>query len=597
MNYENWLQRWGLKSDPCIDILINSTENLKFLVSTKNINNMEAEVQNILNSPVGVIKPVVGPRGSGKTACLYYLIHSLKSYKDKILPIYVALHDSLSLIQESPFPITLTTRFVTKELISRIAESLDSSLIKEEPIIETIICRAKQISRTPTEVPNVTDQDLEILVDILKKRGFTIVFAIDELDKFEAPKQVKNLADYFKNEQALLTELASRNRTFFYISSSTRWDFLKKQEFSYLGGVFNITRLDFIEGKRILEKRFEVTNPGSKPPFTDGALRLLMSIFNGHPRRFVLASGHLLRLAHDKDVNIVDEELVKEAYGEESRKRFQEDYEEIISADRNAGNGALLLWHLCTKIPSSMDVKKVLDDLVMIYEDKKYATEHLSSLNFLEETKCLEHSKTDGSLKLNKDIVLLFKKIVEMGHSLFDFTEWYASIRLEPPGIPYCYKIIQDLYPLLSCYDAKKNLAESWDIYFALDVSCDPLEILDLSWKALVKEITAFCIECGTYETKLKETTIEDVARRKAIEFLGITDFETKQLLIKFLEALRYTRIELQSFGLIATIFQKCYTGSGIVEAITIREQAKHVYEELLKKWLKAFKRGSINDL
>jgi|YelNatPaOPRAMG01_1025707.scaffolds.fasta_scaffold01019_17 Cdc6-like AAA superfamily ATPase len=595
MVYEHWLERWNLKSDPCKDIEMNTVENLKFLVPTKNINAMRAEIQDILNSNVGVIKPLVGSRGSGKTTCLYYLIYSLGSYKE-ILPVYTNLHESLSMIQESPFPITFTTRFVTRELILQIGKSLKSDFIKDEPIIENIIKRAKQIPCAPTEIPKVTDQDLELLIEVLKKKGLTVVFAIDELDKFETKKQVKNLADFFKNEQALLTKLASKNRTFFYISSSTRWDFLQNQDFSYLAGVFYVEKLDFAECKRILEKRFEICSPGSKPPFTDSALQLLISIFNGNPRRFILAAGHLLRLAHDNDMNIVTEELVKKAYGEESRRRLQEDYEEIISADKKAGNGALLIWYLCTKIPST-DVKKTLDDLIMVYKGKKHVAEHISNLDFLEGAKCLERSEADGSVSLHEDVISFFKKIEEMGHSLFDFAQWYSSIRLEPPGIPYCYKMIQELYSSLRNYEAKKNLVVSWEIYFSLEISTDQLEILSLCWKMLAKEITAFCLEYGTYRRRRTESTIEDVSRRKAVEFLGVTEHEAKELLINFLEALHSTKIELQNFGLIAAIFQKSYTGSGIMEANLIKEQAKLVYDELLKKWLQMIKRRPIDDL
>jgi len=584
--YENWLKRWNLKSDPCKDIEINNPENLKYLVPTKNTEAMKAEIQDIQNSDVGAIKPVIGSRGAGKTACLYYLIHSLSNHKN-ILPVYVNMHASLSLIQESPYPITHTIRYVTKELISETAKllmNLNYGFVEKDPVIKNIVDRAKTQQLTPNEIPEITDDDLELFVKILNKNGLSVVFAIDELDKFETSRQVKNLADFFKNEQALLTKLAGGYKSFFYFSSSTRWEFVKKQEFSYLSNIFYIKRADFLEGKRILKRRFEVSSPGSKLPITDQAIELLISIFNGNPRRVILATGHLLRLAHDRDLDIVDYDLVKQTYSEESRQGFKEDYEEIIATDSKASKGALMIWYLCTRVPPENRMV-VLDCLVKIYKKSVKKNESFL-LEVLENTGCIRLSQEGKQqIQIHEDIISFFKKWEELGHNIFDFSEWYSDTHVEPPTIPYSYKLVQDLYNRLKSHGAKKNLRDSWDLYFNLEVTSEPLDILYYSWRLLEKMVIAFCIWSGTYEIKLVETTIEDIASRKALEFLGITDPNAKDLLIRFNFALRKTMIKLKNFGLIGTVYQKTQNGSGIKEARSIKDQAKQIYTELLEKW------------
>jgi len=97
MSYATWLDRWNLPSDPCKDIEINTPEHLKYLVTTSNTARIEAEIKDIRNSPVGVVKPVIGSRGSGKTTCLYYLIYSLER-EHGTLPVYRNVHEVLSLI-------------------------------------------------------------------------------------------------------------------------------------------------------------------------------------------------------------------------------------------------------------------------------------------------------------------------------------------------------------------------------------------------------------------------------------------------------------------------------------------------------------------
>lgn len=586
MSRTNWLKRWNLKSDPCKDIEINNPENFKFLVPTKTINAIDAEVQDIKNSQIGAIKPVIGSRGSGKTTSLYYLIHKLQTYED-ILPAYINMYKSLSLIQESPYPITHIARFVIKELILGIIQScitLSRDFVIKKPSIENIIQRAKQKQLAPDQIPSVTDEDLEILIDILDGEGFTTVLAIDELDKFETSEQIKNLAGFFRNKQSLFTKLASKYRTFFYISSSNRWNFLKDKDFSYLSSTFVVSRINFLEARRILERRFEIFSPGSKPPFTDPALRSLVSIFNGNPRMVIFAAGRLLRVAHEKDVNIIDDKLVREVYGEESIKRFRDDYEEIILTDKKAGYGALIIWHLCTLAPPDQR-KEALDYLTLIYTgDVKERNESL--IGILEASGCIKSYPKDGSMQIHQAIVSFYNKWKELGHTPSEFNEWYSTHLQEPPGIPYSYNLIQGLCKRIKEYDAMKNLMDSWNTYFNLEISTEPLEILYLSWKMLENEIKAFCIEYGTYKLKLTKTTLEDVATEKALEFLGIRDHQTRELLMKLNIALRLARIDFESFGIVASVYQKTCNGSGIKEANLIKEQAKLAYNELLKKWL-----------
>jgi hypothetical protein len=73
MPYATWLDRWNLPSDPCKDIEINAPEHLKYLVTTSNTARIEAEVQDIRNSPVGVVKPNLTKIGIALTSAIHKL--------------------------------------------------------------------------------------------------------------------------------------------------------------------------------------------------------------------------------------------------------------------------------------------------------------------------------------------------------------------------------------------------------------------------------------------------------------------------------------------------------------------------------------------
>ena len=587
MTYATWLDRWSLPSDPCKDIEINTPEHLKYLVTTTNTARIEAEIKDIRNSPVGVVKPVIGSRGSGKTTSMYYLICCLEREKGT-LPIYRNVHEVLSLVEESPFPVTLTTRFITRELLSSLVNACIQKypeLMKHHPVIEDMKSRLQERPKSPKDIPQVADSDVETLTDVLKSNGVTTIFALDELDKFEQPSQIATLEDYFRNEQTLFTTLASKTRTFFYISSSVRWGFIGSSDFSYLSNTFQVQRADWTEGKMILEKRFEIVNKQVKPPFDEQAIKCLISFVNGNPRVFITKAGEMMRLAHDKDENLVNEQLIRNAFSGEIKeidKRFEDDFEELVRADSEARRGGLLLWYFLTTL--NVEQRKiVMNEMLDLYHGKVCDTRILNTpVKTDKEMRVIKEK--DGVVGLDESVRYLFKSWEKMGHSVLDLADWYCERLPKPGGLPEAYQTIEKIDASVKHPKTKALLQKSLTSLFTAESSKDLATIRYSSWGMLHNAVLAFTNEYGRHSYvpsgKYRERHLDD-----AFAALGIKDEEGRALFAAFLQTVNESRIKLANIGTIISIRDKHELPLNREDVELLRKQALTAYNELLVEW------------
>jgi KaiC/GvpD/RAD55 family RecA-like ATPase len=600
MPYATWLDRWNLPSDPCKDIEINAPEHLKYLVTTSNTARIEAEIKDIRNSPVGVVKPVIGSRGSGKTTCLYYLIYSLERERGT-LPIYRNVHEVLSLIEESPFPVTLTTRFITRELLLSLVDACVRKypeLVKNHPVIDDVKKRLEQSPRSPKDIPQVADIDVEVLTGILRSNGVTTIFALDELDKFEQPSQIATLEDYFRNEQTLFTTLASKTRTFFYISSSVRWGFISSPDFSYLSNTFQVQRADWVEGKMILEKRFEVVNKEARPPFDESAIRCLISFVNGNPRVFITKAGEMLRLAHDRGESLVNEQLIRLAFSgqiKEIDKRFEDDFEELVRSNSEARRGGLLLWYFLTSL--NVDQRKtVMNGILDLYHGKACDLRALP-VPLRSDVEMHALKEKDGVAGLDESVRYLLKSWEKMGHSVLDLANWYCERLPKPGGLPEAYQLIEKINAAVHHPKTRAYLQKSLTSLFTAESSKDLATIRYASWGMLHSAILAFTNEYGRHRYvpagKYRERHLDD-----ALAALGIKDEEGRDLFATFLQTVSESRIKLANIGTMMSIRDKhgLVLNRGDVELL--RKQALIAYNELLMEWTSyAEKRTARRDL
>ena len=587
MPHATWLDRWNLPSDPCKDIEINAPEHLKYLVTTSNTARIEAEVKDIRNSPVGVVKPVIGSRGSGKTTCLYYLISSLERERG-ILPIYRNVHEVLSLIEESPFPVTLTTRFITRELLSSLVDACIQKypqLVKNHPMIEGTKRRLDLHPSSPKDIPQVADSDVEILTEILKSNGITTIFALDELDKFEQPSQIANLEDYFRNEQTLFTSLASKTRTFFYISSSVRWSFIGSPDFSYLSNVFQVQRADWVEGKMILEKRFEVVNKEVKPPFDELAIKCLISFVNGNPRLFITKAGEMLRLAHDRDENLVNEQLIREAFSgqiKEIDKRFEDDFEELVRSDSEARRGGLLLWYFLTSL--NVDQRRIVMNGILDLYCGNVCDFRILPVPPRAALGMRPFKEKDGVVGLDESVRYLLKSWEKMGHTVSDLASWYCE-RLPKPGVlPEAYQLFEKIDAAVRHPKTRAYLQKSLASLFTAESSKDLTTIKYSSWGMLHNAILAFTNEYGRHRYvprgKYRERQLDDT-----LAALGIRDEEGRVLFATFLQTINESRIRLANIGTMISIRDKHELALNRGDVELLRKQALIAYNELLVEW------------
>lgn len=588
MSYATWLDRWNLPSDPCKDIEINTPEHLKYLVTTSNTARIEAEIKDIRNSPVGVVKPVIGSRGSGKTTCLYYLIYSLERERGT-LPVYRNVHEVLSLIEESPFPVTLTTKFITRELLSSLVDACIRKypeLVKNHPVMEDMKRRLERGPKSPKDIPQVADSDVEILTDILKSNGITTIFALDELDKFEQPSQIATLEDYFRNEQTLFTTLASKTRTFFYISSSVRWGFLGSSDFSYLSNTFQVQRADWVEGKMILEKRFEVVSKDVKPPFEESAIKCLVSFVNGNPRVFITKAGEMLRLAHDRDESLVNEQLIRLAFSGEIKeidKRFEDDFEELVRSNSEARRGGLLLWYFLTSL--NVDQRKIVMNGILDLYHGNVCDLRILPVPLRADVEMHALKEKDGVIGLDESVRYLLKSWEKMGHSVLDLADWYCERLPKPGGLPEAYQIIEKISSAVHHPKTRAYLQKSLTSLFTAESSKDLATIRYSSWGMLHSAILAFTNEYGRHRYvpagKYRERHLDD-----ALSALGIKDEEGRTLFAAFLQTVNESRIKLANVGTMISIRDKheLVLNRGDVELL--KKQALTAYNELLVEWM-----------
>ncbi len=582
MPYAIWLDRWNLPSDPCKDIEINAPEHLKYLVTTSNTARIEAEVKDIRNSPVGVVKPVIGSRGSGKTTCLYYLIYSLER-EQGTLPIYRNVHEVLSLIEESPFPVTLTTRFITRELLSSLVDACIRKypeLVKKHLVIEDMKRRLERSPRSPKDIPQFADSDVEILTSVLKSNGITTIFALDELDKFEQPSQIATLEDYFRNEQTLFTTLASKTRTFFYISSSVRWGFIGSPDFSYLSNTFQVQRADWVEGKSILEKRFEVVNKNVKPPFDESAIRCLISFVNGNPRVFITKAGEMLRLAHDRDESLVSEQLIRQAFSgqiKEIDKRFEDDFEELVRSNNEARRGGLLLWYFLTSL--NVDQRKIVMNGVLDLYHGNVCDIRILPVPLRANVEIHALKEKDGVVGLDESVRYLLKSWEKMGHSVLDLANWYCERLPKPGGLPEAYQLIEKINAAVRHPKTKAYLQKSLTSLFTAESSKDLATIRYSSWGMLHSAILAFTNEYGRHR-KYRERHLDD-----ALAALGLKDEEGRVLFATFLQTVNESRIKPAGIGTMISIRDKYQLVLNRGDVELLRKQALTAYNELLVEW------------
>jgi Cdc6-like AAA superfamily ATPase len=572
---ETWLDYYGLKSDPFRDIMINTEDNLKYLVTTSTITTIAAEVKDIIRSPVGLVKPVVGTRGSGKTAALYYLVHQLRGEKS-ILPCYVNMRESIPYIRESPFPLVLSRAFVMREVVRTIISNgqfVEPALLDRHPTVKDMWERVTAWAPTPRTVPKIATSDLDILLKTLHTYGRKVVLAIDEFDKMTEPSELVTLSDFFRSEQAFFTELASNLKTFIYLSASTKWDFMSSSELSYLKKTLVVFRLTPVEAKSILVRRFEVDNPGVKPPFTDDAIAGLVSIVRGNARDFIFKSGEVLKVAYDKNRPQVDRDLLSDVYGNDMKASLHESFQEIVKGNDLAAKGAFEIFEVC--VPKSREQRRsYLTALMKLYREAPLDSPESKALVLdLERQGWIYRSPIDGRKPRIYDEIRVFLREWEgFGHLLEDFVDWYSMGSPEPAGLPQTYRYVRDTCRRISEAEAISSIEASWTKYRQLDRPNDPVEIVGTAYEMLKDMMKGYCQHVfGLPSARLLTGTILEAFER----------------------ALSTSDIQFELMGFIYSVSNiAARTGPfSSADATAVMEPARRAYSEFMRQWNESISR------
>jgi Cdc6-like AAA superfamily ATPase len=266
---------------------------------------------------MGLIRPVVGPRGSGKTAHIYSLVSALAREKG-ILPVYVSVGNSLKHIRRAPQPTSVTVSYVQRDILRSIIKAMQKTrpgFVDKNPVVDSIWQRVTDKAEEGVDeesVPMVRDSDLRVLLQEIHSEGLRIVIAIDELDKLSSRSEVATVKEFFRSEQFHLTDITSNWRTSIYLSSSETWDFLKEQDFNYLSSTVQVIPISKEEARKIIQKRIDILSPGCELPISDDALACLVSVWRGNIRNLIYECEKVLDSAHNRGLKRADKNLVLE---------------------------------------------------------------------------------------------------------------------------------------------------------------------------------------------------------------------------------------------------------------------------------------------
>jgi len=513
------------------------------------------EIKTIISSPVGVIKPVVGSRGSGKSSWLSSLLYNLRNQKT-VFSIYVNIFRSISTIKEVGRTVFME-RYVLNDVMLEILAKLRTmapSLFQRERWIEEV---AKNVVTLPTpeKLPNISSDNLFDILKVLKGIGYkAFVIAIDELDKLTEygdpnfEKLVSVTCDFFGTQQGLFQKLSSENRASIYTSCDEKLvEPFKKRGLTYLSSQIVIERLDKDEAKRMIRARL-------KPqieifPFSEESVKTLVSYFHGNARNIIFACGDLMREAAIRGLKEIDQELTKQLFLKVGTENFEKDFQDLAAFEESS-IGAKMVWRVCSRVPKLEDRKQALAFIVDLYEGKEAKNPPEYVLRFLKDDEYLvPHRLPKEKQEIDQHLVSFFDQWVKRGHSTEDFVEWYSTSPQRPEEFVSIDNKVQSLLKAITDEHVRQMISDSYDIYaYSLDRHTQRQIVVIKSWSMLEKVIKAYCLETGYQGFVL--TLTEEQADKHASR-----DTRDRKTLIRFFtDALWKKRTRLVHLGTIKTI-------------------------------------------
>lgn len=591
MSELSWLDYWGLKYDPFMDFPIRSPEHRKFMVVTKSIKKIRPEVQTIANSPVGVIKPVVGTRGSGKSTWLLNFLYSLEDNKT-IFFIYVNTFKSISTVREAAKTVFME-RYVLNEVISQIfakIRSIAPSLFEDHKWMEEVAGNIVTIP-SPEVRPNISQDNLVDVLKVLKGEKFVkFVIAIDELDKVTeegAPdyeKLMTMIGDFFGTQQGLFQMLAAEHKASIYISCDEKWmELFRRRNLTYLKKAVQIERLNPLELKRIIKTRL-------KPqidifPFSTESLEIVNSYFSGNARSLIFACRELMIDSSVRGLKQIDGKMVKRLFSKIAAESFQEDFQDIAKLDISS-IGAKMLWRLCSKIPMREDREKTLLFLARVYRNEEIELPPEYIVKILKDYEYVTFKLPKGKPEINMKLKSFFDQWIKKGHLLDDLVEWYSENIQRPEEFASIDDKVNSLLKAIPNEQVQKRILYAYDLYsYTLDYHTQKQMVVLKSWSMLESLIKAYCLEIGFREFYLT------LSEEQLDEHSSPYHKNRLSLLQKFTIALNKKSTRLIHLGTIKSIkdLRNSVEHEGYMpkedEATMAKANAKVAFEEIVSKW------------
>ncbi|MHA1324660.1 MAG: hypothetical protein ACTSRL_17860 [Candidatus Helarchaeota archaeon] len=493
----NWLRWWGLKSDPWIDIPLTKKEYVeKFLIKTFNVEIIESEIDNLENLDIGYIKLIIGARGTGKTSMSYYLYSNFED-KEDFISVFVDTKDYIPFISETSLaPSWAIRQFIIvsgiKELISLSKKQAKLNFLKEDlmKLEEYLTKLGVSQGDFNKELQIYSLKNLEEIFNRIYIEKKRILFIIDNLDKLTSPEEIHYVTNYFSKDQGLLQKLVTNFKANIIITCASEWlEYFRDPDLSYLNieGGISLRRLDFPETKKIIKNRLQIDKNKKENfqfPFTDNAIRQILSYAQGNPRTIIRYCKLLMLYGAQKGIKSIGANEVTELLGEKLSKQYEEDFLIAVSSQVEK-TGATSLWRLFKYIDQVESIKvDTISNLINgLYNYKKIKPSDqvlkiMLSKNVIQYSteKKIKNGKeiiTKEDIKLNLNVRKFLDKWVSLRHRVYEFLNWYPLNLIKPPDIPQVEDDFKAINDDLNNDEAREWLENAKDAYYDMSMSLD----------------------------------------------------------------------------------------------------------------------------
>ncbi len=319
--------------DPFDTLALRSNDELRTLfVKTHDIVEQVDPLIDHFMDLSAFIRTVMGPRGAGKSTCLWYMVSKARGFENSIAAYIPYQYSILSGKSDPQYAVGLDA---LNRIVHELANALNQRYQSRPPPSELKkILRGIQLLDTDYDVTSenfyrALSNSLDEILNLGAKSNLKGLVAIDNYDK--VPDEKVALGFLRSSYARQLFERLQKNGVSIVFTAEQSWGYsiAADPEFSYLGHPINLGQLSPAEAEQIVRVRLQAkksTNVNLPFPFSDQALSRIVVARNGIARDILETCRSCLLQAASMKIPQIDESWVTEYLSAEQRaeKRYYE---------------------------------------------------------------------------------------------------------------------------------------------------------------------------------------------------------------------------------------------------------------------------------